>query len=95
MAPTVSVPTTFDGFWIATRGSFAAAINEKGQIAGTLGPGFGPPSDAFLLDDRGLRVLGSRLDLEVRTRDGRVHVEVQGDGAPQVLVQGGAVAVSV
>jgi glycogen debranching enzyme len=43
----------------------------------------------------GLRALGSRLDLEIRARDGRVHVEVQGADAPQVLVQHGEVAVSV
>ncbi len=44
---------------------------------------------------RGLRVLGTSLDLEIRARDGRVHVEVEGDHAPQVLVQRGEVAVSV
>ncbi|HLH25035.1 MAG TPA: glycogen debranching N-terminal domain-containing protein [Chloroflexota bacterium] len=44
---------------------------------------------------RGLRVLGSSLDLEVRGHDGRVHVEVHSDNAPQVLVQRGEVAVSV
>jgi glycogen debranching enzyme len=44
---------------------------------------------------RGLRVLGSSLDLEVRARDGRVHVEVEGDRAPQVVMRGGEVAVGV
>jgi glycogen debranching enzyme len=44
---------------------------------------------------RGLHVLGSRLDLEVRARDGRVHVAVQGADTPQMLVQGSEIAISV
>jgi glycogen debranching enzyme len=44
---------------------------------------------------RNLRVLGGTLDLDVRAHEGRVHVAVQGQSAPQVLVHRGEVAVTV
>jgi glycogen debranching enzyme len=44
---------------------------------------------------RGLRVLGGCLDLEVRAQNGRLHVEVRGESAPPVLVEGGEVGVTL
>ncbi len=46
-----------------------------------------------MLRVRRLRVLGTELDLELRTHQGRLHVEVAGTGAPQVLVERGEVGI--
>jgi glycogen debranching enzyme len=53
------------------------------------------PTGIRSVELRRLHVLGGCVDLAVRARDGRVYVEVQGASAPQVLVQGGAVAIDL
>src|SRR5579883_3475997 len=53
------------------------------------------PLGMALVRLRRLDVLGSRLALTIRAQQGRVYVEVEGAGAPQVLVEHGRVGVAL
>ena len=53
------------------------------------------PLDIALVRLRRLEVLGGRVDLHIRAQQGRIYIEVEGDSAPQVLVERGQVGIEV